>query len=398
MCVVCGTTGAADVLINILLYVPYGVGLTLAGMRPSRAFALVVMTTFAVELLQYRVLVGRDGTLSDVLTNSLGGGIGIALVTLWRILLVPSARLGAVFAVAASVVWTEVLAVGGRALDITAQPEGAVVWWRPVMPPFRQYPGRVDAVMVDGQLARTRAMLSEPSVPNGSLDVRALVVPSRVGDRSAPMVWIGHGDREDVVLSQIDGDLTARFQVRGSHWRLASPTLLLPGAFDRTGDSTATTSLALTATGHVVSIEAQSIAAKLRRAVPFAPTLGWALLMPSIVRVGPGYAWLSALWIGAWLFPVGYWAGVGIMRSVRAPLIAGGAVAVAFGALAIVPPVVTGTRTEWWEWTAALIAVIAGAATAFLVTRLVVIHDDLDGRASTPSSARRAGTFATNVI
>src|SRR5690606_9606721 len=75
-CLVCGSYGLVDVVLNVLLFVPLGVGLGLAGVRPRAAIIIVVLTTLTVELLQLTVISGRDSSLSDLVTNTVGGAIG----------------------------------------------------------------------------------------------------------------------------------------------------------------------------------------------------------------------------------------------------------------------------------------------------------------------------------
>ena len=65
---------------NILMFLPLGAGLALAGIRPRRAMAAIVALTVTVELLQYTVIPGRDGALDDILSNTVGGLLGIGLL------------------------------------------------------------------------------------------------------------------------------------------------------------------------------------------------------------------------------------------------------------------------------------------------------------------------------
>jgi hypothetical protein len=199
---------------------------------------------------------------------------------------------------------------------------------------------------------------------------------------SAPIVWVGHGDRENIVLSRVHDDLAARFKVRGSRWRLVSPTFLLPGAFG----SHEARRVRATIAGHLLSLTADAPNASLRRSMAIAPTLGWALLVPSSLRIGPRYYWYSLLWMTVFLFPLGYWAGSGLVarggigRVDAAPAaIAAASIAVAFAALGLVAAVMTDTRPLWWEWAGASGAMLAGGATAVVVRRLARSSDALGG-------------------
>src|ERR1700728_432499 len=84
VCVTCGTHWASDFGLNVLLFVPFGFGLRLAGIRRRTVCLVVVASTVTIELLQYSVIAGRDSDLSDILSNSLGGGIGIAAASFRR--------------------------------------------------------------------------------------------------------------------------------------------------------------------------------------------------------------------------------------------------------------------------------------------------------------------------
>ncbi len=79
VCIFCGDFGGVDFLLNILLFVPLGLGLALAGFSWRRAVLLAGLLSFGVELLQMKIIVGRDASLGDVMTNTTGGGVGALL-------------------------------------------------------------------------------------------------------------------------------------------------------------------------------------------------------------------------------------------------------------------------------------------------------------------------------
>jgi glycopeptide antibiotics resistance protein len=81
-CLVCGPRGEVDVVLNLLLFVPFAVGLRLAGMPFRRIVAWAAGLTLAVETLQATVIPGRDASLSDLLTNTTGAMLGAALAPL----------------------------------------------------------------------------------------------------------------------------------------------------------------------------------------------------------------------------------------------------------------------------------------------------------------------------
>src|SRR5687767_3754236 len=63
-CLVCGEYGGVDVLNNVLLFIPLGLGLRLMGLRTSRVLMLGFFTSVSIELLQLTFVPGRDASLS----------------------------------------------------------------------------------------------------------------------------------------------------------------------------------------------------------------------------------------------------------------------------------------------------------------------------------------------
>lgn len=64
---------------NIVMFMPFGMFLGLVWRRLILGSVLVTLFTVAIELTQYFFIVGRYGTVLDVVANSLGGWIGLAL-------------------------------------------------------------------------------------------------------------------------------------------------------------------------------------------------------------------------------------------------------------------------------------------------------------------------------
>ncbi|MFB9955753.1 VanZ family protein [Cellulomonas denverensis] len=74
--------GGSDLLLNIGVFVPLGILLALAGLRP----ALVVLTGFAVslgiEVTQFLVASGRVSDVNDLISNTAGAALGVLLIRL----------------------------------------------------------------------------------------------------------------------------------------------------------------------------------------------------------------------------------------------------------------------------------------------------------------------------
>src|SRR6266849_4335060 len=108
LCVLCGDGALADGVLNAALFLPLGAALSVAGWRPRRTIALGALLSCGVEAAQF-VIPGRDPSLSDVLFNTLGAALGVALAhsapAVWR----PTPRRADILSIAAALVVTSVL-------------------------------------------------------------------------------------------------------------------------------------------------------------------------------------------------------------------------------------------------------------------------------------------------
>jgi hypothetical protein len=112
-----------------------------------------------------------------------------------------------------------------------------------------------------------------------------------------------------------------------------------------------------------------------QEALRLSPSLGWRLLDPFAFEL-PRFLWFGAIWLMALAFPAGYWIGcmdeqTGAGATVRGwptgPLVALGALGIAFLAGLTIVPMVAGTApAAWWEWASAAAGAIAGSGAAWL--------------------------------
>jgi hypothetical protein len=78
--VVCGEHGVADVLLNVMLFLPLGAVLKLAGEQLRRVFLASALLSCAVECAQL-FIPGRDSSLGDIRSNPTGAVAGFALAS-----------------------------------------------------------------------------------------------------------------------------------------------------------------------------------------------------------------------------------------------------------------------------------------------------------------------------
>jgi hypothetical protein len=104
-CVICGDFGGTDFVLNVILFVPLGIGLRLAGVTTRATGAVAFLATLFVETMQLTLIAGRDSSLGDLLSNTTGGVVGALLVAGWRTILLPEPRRAAARARAAAALW-----------------------------------------------------------------------------------------------------------------------------------------------------------------------------------------------------------------------------------------------------------------------------------------------------
>jgi hypothetical protein len=379
LCLVCGPYGGADVLLNILLFVPLGIGLRLAGWSWARSVGVAASLSFGVEFLQYTVVSGRDASLSDLLTNTLGAMFGAGIAPHLSTLLVPDARPARRLVMVGLAAWLVVLAVSA----IGMMP------WLPA-----------GAIRNDCTKSAGKPDVFTGTVQSVSLNGVALPCDADVPESQRLRIELGQGEAELDVTTQSSNPQSGRILIhvvrvprgfvlmlaqhrRGAafsppiasnHLGFYSPILRLASAFPAER-------------GVPVRVQAGMRDRRLwlsseyggqRQAVEVAlsPSHGWTAIFPWGIRVGPRFRVVTAVWIGLLLLPVGYWAGFA-----RTPARAlGGMIAAAVAGLGVLPAVTGYAAVHWSEWAGAA----AGAAVGWALHSFAAY---LQSRCGSPSTS-----------
>ena len=320
-CLVCGEQGLQDVVLNLVLFVPLGAGLGLTRLRASRGVAIALAITLAVELLQVRVVAGRDASLSDLLTNTAGGAIGIALARTRRVLLAPTKRTAGRLATAALGAWLGLLTFTGWAFQPSIPPATAYYGqWARGFPGFARFPGRVLAATLDGAEVPDNHIPQSSRVREMLLGVRPALRATVIGGgvlrpgRTAPIVSIAHPDQFVVVTLEQEGrDVLFRLRTRAADARLRMPGARARGVFGgaagrptRPGDTLRVVGMARPGRLRVdvSTLDGSPVAAGELR---LSPGLGWSLLWPFASPSVVMLAVISAGWLAALAAPVAFW-------------------------------------------------------------------------------------------
>lgn len=220
LCLICGSRGSADALLNILLFVPFG---WLVARRWGVAAAMVagLSASATVEVLQ-ALIPGRYPTLGDLVFNSVGAGLG-AVVRLGRL------PVGVVRVLAL------VALVAPLALAAPRPQEGLYYGqWTVDFDDLEVYDGRVLEARVDG-------IAVPPGPSERSADLRTALARGRAigvvvvaGSRPTSLapVFSMYDDRQrEILLVGVDGvDVVVRRRQVATAVRVSEPVLRANGA------------------------------------------------------------------------------------------------------------------------------------------------------------------------
>ena len=314
LCITCGELGGVDNVLNVLLFLPFGLGLRLAGMSRRRAFLIAFGTTVAVETLQLHIVPGRDASVGDVLMNSLGGLLGIALADYRWAFLRPRSQSAERLLVAWSLCWLGIVALSGWLIEPLVPSGQYRAELAPDLPSIELFEGHVlRALLNDRPLAQNGAASTGDSIRaairNGTVRIDATVIPAGPTFDLAPIVNLGPVEKPRVVMLGENGNhLAFRVDLRSQLLRLRNPAVVVPNAFStasRARDSiriagSITRNRALRAeAGHAGMGQAQTLVLH--------PFLGWWLLLPMDLVHTSRADLFSGLWVAMLLLPTGYW-------------------------------------------------------------------------------------------
>lgn len=318
LCIICGSFGGVDAVLNVLLFLPLGVGLALSGVRAVYALFAMLLLSASIEVTQFLFIGGRDGTIGDVLTNGLGGALGFALAsssTVWRD---PSRRAAATLCVTWSAIWLAVQSISSFA-------------FAPALPDSHYY-GQIARIFgnmasFEGQVLS--ATIDTVDVPNfgyakseqfrellrSGAPVRATVIPAGPTSRIAPIVRVADEERQEIVLlGQDHSDLVFGLRTGAGTLRLRPPLFAVRQAFPSRSDGARpqisdTLDLRARYAASGVEMRVDSKGATRQRNMAVYPTLGWILIlpMPWYVEGTRSEIMFSFIWLCAWTLPLGYW-------------------------------------------------------------------------------------------
>lgn len=318
-CLICGSFGGVDAFLNVLLFVPLGVGLALSELSGIGALGMMCGLSLLIETAQFLVIPGRDSTFGDVVTNTLGGAVGFALARYAWTWLRPSPRVATVLTVGWCALWLAIQAISNYGF-VPSLPESP--YYGQLARDFGNFAvfnGRVidaranDVVIPNSVLADSHAI--RRALLNGAV-VETTVVPAGPTQEIAPIVRVADADeREILVLAQHEANLLFGIRSGAAVLRLRRPLFVLPYVFPSQAagkDNGAIDTLNLSGRylPQGVTMKAQTRLATLQQRILITASLGWMLLLPFDWQIAGTRAELvlSCIWTACLVVPFGYWA------------------------------------------------------------------------------------------
>ncbi|MCH7935084.1 MAG: VanZ family protein, partial [Gemmatimonadetes bacterium] len=223
LCLICGQRGAADGILNVLLFVPLGIALMAATGNARRVVVLAMTLSIGIEILQ-GMIPGRYPTLGDVVYNTVGGATGITLAMSAKRLLQPSRRMAGFLTVGAGTASAAILFAGGVLMAPSFLSTVYYGQWTADLHYMEAYEGQVlEASLGSMFLGSERTSDPELAVEllrsGAPLNARAVAGPAPPA--LAPIVSIfDESEREILVLGADASDLVLRVRYRANDLRL----------------------------------------------------------------------------------------------------------------------------------------------------------------------------------
>ncbi len=371
-CLTCSDLSRLNAIQNVLLFVPVGAVLQARVRRWRPAFVASALISLSIELAQTR-LASRDPSAEDVILNTLGAAVGIALVAGRRVWCDPApaaARLLGLAWAAAVVIalWGTAWLAGPTSLHDRA----IFSQWAPPRPLFDRFGGRVLGLWVN-ELDAPHGTLERPDPIRaawGARPVRVRLAADLAGDNRSAQVLLARlivVNGELVMFARRGDAFMVRVALRGSDLGLRPPIYALEAPPDQVGP----VELSVVVGRPGVQLSAATPQWHRTRDIAFDLGMGWVFLLPVEVVIGKWLPAASAAWLALLSLPMGFYLGASTDRARSARHWAGSlsGVGVVAAAMALIPHVMAVTPTPLTLWAGALGGGLLGWVTWFRVGR-----------------------------
>lgn len=305
-CLVCGTRGIADGLLNVALFLPFGWALGANGWRPRHALAAGLLLSVGIEAAQV-FLPNRFPGIGDVLYNGAGAAVGALAWSAGSAWLRPAGpRSG-----------RRLWAWGGLGLAallatplLLAPTFPAGRWaahWAPRWEGYDVFQGRVLDVWLDGRPVRPGTVSPRGWIRGRLLEGVAIVVevePGPAPQNLAPVFIATRGERLLGLLIGVDDrDLVIRYRTWSDRLLLDRPDFRFPGRPEGWAEGERV-ELTVAVPGRGVRVASGSAPP---RTITIPSARGWSFLIYGKELDRRWGGWLDLAWMTLWAIPLGLW-------------------------------------------------------------------------------------------
>ena len=309
LCLACGDAGGADLLSNIVLFLPLGLSLAALGVPWLVAAALGLALSGVVEAMQYGVVAGRDASLSDLVANTAGSAVGWVIMARRERWLRPSPAAARWLLV----VWTALVAATVLFTRWALEPDlPRGTWygqWTTGDPEPGFFSGRVVEVRLDGMRVprwRVPSDLSQELAARSAEIVRlaAAVVTGPPEPEPRRILSLATARVRFLSLGTGHGDLSFGVRTRSARLRLLTPRFRLANGMATAVGDTLLIGGWYTSGRAAIRSEGASARAAAYRLGWLDP---WVFLWPGSVPAGAGLWLLRLATILTFLLPAWLW-------------------------------------------------------------------------------------------
>ena len=272
----------ADVVVNLLLFIPVGAVLACQGRRWQTIILISLLGSSLIELSQGWLITGRRGSPADVIANVGGAVLGVALMAAVARARSPAARTGL-----AVVLSLPLLAWIAGFLALSAEPPAGTTWYSQWAHHFfdtEPFGGRVLEVRFQGQVVPDGYLRGvdafRASIASGGIALELRIIsdgPTRGVTHLASIVNLR--GRGVIGIDQLGEDLSLYWTSRGNRLGLRSPRLRFRGA----GQASRGEELVIRAQvrNRLASLVVNRGATRMADSVRLTPLAGWRSFIPS---------------------------------------------------------------------------------------------------------------------
>lgn len=321
-CLVCGDIGLTDVLQNIFFFVPLGLALGLLGLDWRRAALTGGPLALVVELSQLFLVAGRDASLSDLITNTVGTGLGAGVVHWMSAPAFASPKAARTLLIGSLLSLAGLWVLGAWLLGPEPAPGPWVASTKPVLKDHVTFRGPLDGVLAGNVAVLDRTVLSDAAArayTHASLPVSVELPAPGPRLHGAILVVEGEGQARQILVAMTRaGSAKLTLRIRASRFRLQPLRFYAARAF-KAPEGTPVF-LTFARTGPDLSIVGQVGGAHYDSRQQLGPHWLLALVSPLPAWAGPEWTAIAFSWVGLLLGVVAF-AARRLVAPARGPLL-----------------------------------------------------------------------------